>query len=118
MDTPNISADFTLKGSVDKPAASLSHPREDVASDVPKVEKIDPMDAIQHLEKAVDMLNSALARDPVALRFSIDETLNRPVVSVISEKTGEVIHQLPKEEVIRAVKNLEQMRGVLFEDLG
>jgi len=118
MDTPNISADFTFKGSVDKPTSSSSRPSESVAPDVPKVEKIDPMDAIQDLEEAVDMLNSALARDPVALRFSIDETLNRPVVSVISEKTGEVIHQLPQEEVIRAVKNLEQMRGVLFEDLG
>ena len=75
-------------------------------------------DSVESLSKAVEILNETLSRDPVALRFTIDETLNRPVVSVVSEKTGEVIHQLPQEEVIRAVKNLDQMRGILFEDSG
>ena len=86
--------------------------------DTPKVNKIDPIQAVEDLSKAVDILNEAMAKDPVALRFSIDETLNRPVVTVISEETGKVLHQLPQEEVLRAVKNIDLMRGVLFEDKG
>ena len=86
--------------------------------DTPKVNEIDSTQAVEDLSKAVDILNEAMAKDPVALRFSIDETLNRPVVTVISEETGKVLLQLPQEEVSRAVKNIDLMRGVLFEDNG
>jgi len=118
VDTPNINSEMPVKTSSEKPAAPIA-PAQELATDkVRKVQKIDPMAALNDLAKAVDVLNEAMTKDPVALRFSIDETLNRPVVTVISEETGKVLHQLPQEEVLRAVKNIDLMRGVLFEDKG
>ena len=118
MDTPNINSEMPVKTSSERPAAPIA-PAQELATDkVRKVQKIDPVAALNDLAKAVDVLNEAMAKDPVALRFSIDETLNRPVVTVISEETGKVLHQLPQEEVLRAVKNIDLMRGVLFEDKG
>jgi len=118
VDTPNIRSELPVNPSMDKPRADSPVAQSTPVKDAPKVDKVDPVQAVQDLAKAVDILNEALAKDPVALRFRVDETLNRPVVQVISEETGEIVHQLPQEEVLRAVKNIDHMRGVLFEDKG
>lgn len=115
MDTPNIYSEMAVKIQSEKPAAPTA-PAQELATDkVRKVQNIDPQAALKDLAKAVDVLNEAMAKDPVALRFSLDETLNRPIVSVVSEETGEIIHQLPQEEVLRAVRNIDRMSAVLFE---
>ena len=118
MDTPNISSESPVNLSLDKPRVDSPPVQSAPVKDVPKVDKVDPVKAVEDLGKAVDILNEALAKDPVALRFSIDDTLKRPVVTVVSEQTGEIVRQLPQEEVLRAVKNIDRMRGILFEDLG
>lgn len=118
MDTPNISSELPVKPSLDKPRVDAPPAQSSPLEDAPTTEKVDPIEAVKDLGEAVDMLNEALARDPVSLRFAIDETLNRPVVTVISDKTGEIVHQLPQEEVMRAVKNIDRMRGILFEGQG
>ena len=50
------------------------------------------------------------------LRFQIDETLNRPIISVVDKESGQVLRQLPTEEVVRAARNIDYMRGILFDD--
>ena len=118
MDTPNINSSLPVAPKAERPAVDASPPQQPKDVKIAKVEAMDPMEMVENLEEAVDVLNEALSKDPVALKFSIDETLNRPVVSVISETTGEVIHQLPQDEVMRAVKNIDRMRGILFEGQG
>lgn len=118
MDTPNISSSLPVAPKAEQPPVDASPPQQPKDVMISKVESVDPIEMVKNLEEAVDVLNEALAKDPVALKFSIDETLNRPVVSVISETTGEVIHQLPQDEVMRAVKNIDRMRGILFEGQG
>jgi len=117
VDTPNTSSELPVNSLLDKPRMHSSPAQSTPIKDVQKVEKIDPVKAVEDLNRAVDILNEALARDPVALRFSIDETLKRPIVTVVSEETGEIVHQLPQEEVMRAVRNIDKMRGILFEGL-
>ena len=79
---------------------------------------IDPVATIKEVEQAVRTLNENLGREDVRLQFRIDETLKRPVVTVISQDTGEVVHQLPDDKVLHAVKNIESLRGILFDELG
>jgi len=122
MDTPSINSETPVRAPVERPADAPVQKKvapKDVKQ-APEIDPvaIDPVAAIKELTKAVEVLNEAMARDPVALKFSVDDTLNRPVVTVISEETGKVLHQLPQEEVLRAVKNIDFMRGVLFEDIG
>ena len=50
------------------------------------------------------------------LRFQMDETLNRPIISVVDRESGQVLRQLPTEEVVRAARNIDYMRGILFDD--
>ena len=118
METPDISANLPANPSLDKSRVDSPPVQSVPVADAHKVNKSDSSQAVRNLARAVDILNEALAKDPVSLRFSVDETLNRPVVTVISEETGEIVHQLPQEEVMRAVKNIDRMRGVLFENKG
>ena len=69
----------------------------------------------ERLAELVDMLQKAIPANSNSLRFRIDEVLDRPVVSVIDEKSGELIRQLPSDEVIRAAHNIEKMRGIIFD---
>ena len=69
----------------------------------------------ERLAELVDMLQKAIPAKSNSLRFRIDEVLDRPVVSVIDEKSGELIRQLPSDEVIRAAHNIEKMRGFIFD---
>ena len=115
MDTPNISSGLTAAPQVERPAVDAPPPPNPKDVQVTESTAVDPAEMVENLEAAIKVLNDALSKDPVALRFSIDETLNRPVISVISETTGEVIHQLPQDEVMRAVKNIDRMRGILFD---
>lgn len=50
------------------------------------------------------------------LVFRMDPILEKPIVSVIDKESGAVIRQLPPEEVVRAARNIEVMRGILFDD--
>ena len=118
MDTSNINSDVTAVKVAKGYAVDPMTKKSDTTHVTKAVSKIDPTEVVKDLAKAVNILNEALAKDPVGLRFSMDETLKRPIVTVISEETGEVIHQLPQEDVLRAVKNIDQMRGILFEDQG
>ena len=51
------------------------------------------------------------------LKFSVDEVLDKQIVSVVDKESGEILRQLPSEEIVRAARNIEYMRGILFDDL-
>jgi uncharacterized FlaG/YvyC family protein len=46
----------------------------------------------------------------------MDEVAKRSVIRVIDKSSGDIIRQLPNEDVLRAVRNIEVLRGILFED--
>jgi len=47
------------------------------------------------------------------LSFSVDESLNVPVVKVVDPETNDVIRQIPAEETLRIAKSLEFLNSVL-----
>ncbi len=54
------------------------------------------------------------------LNFSVDEELGKTVITVIDDETGDVIRQIPSEEIIELARNIASMknstpRGILFE---
>lgn len=51
---------------------------------------------------------------PNALNFSIDEDTGRTVVKIIDTETGEVIRQIPAEELLAIARSLEKMQGLLL----
>jgi len=48
------------------------------------------------------------------LAFKLDPSLNRPVVTVTNQETGEVIRQIPNEVIIRMARSIDQTKGNLL----
>ncbi len=76
--------------------------------------QFDPNEARHSVEAAVNILNQQLKQTNRGLGFRMDEVLNAPVVTVVSERTGEVVRQIPNEVVVRVAHNIERMKGFFF----
>lgn len=74
--------------------------------------------SVEDLMALVEKLKASLPDNSRSLRFSVDEVLNRPIMSVFDSESGKLIRQLPSEEVVRAARNIELMRGILFDRKG
>ncbi len=53
------------------------------------------------LAGAVKQIETYLSSSQRSLSFSLDESSGRPVMTVINPETGEVIRQVPGDEVLR-----------------
>jgi len=62
------------------------------------------------------ILNSSVKKVPTSLEFSIDEASNRFVVQVTDAATGEIIRNVPGDAILRMAKQLESLKGILFDD--
>ncbi len=64
--------------------------------------------AVQDIEKFVQSIKRNL-------EFSIDEPSGQVVVKVIASDSGEVIRQIPTEEVLKLADSLSSASNVLFD---
>lgn len=69
----------------------------------------------EELKGVVKRLNESIQIVRRDLHFSYDESAGRTVITVINSDTGEIVRQIPPEEVLSLAENLEEMRGVLFQ---
>ena len=67
------------------------------------------------IEEAIDTLNDALAKAPTKAMISHDEELNRYIVRIADERSGEVIREIPSEAVLKFARNLREIKGLLFD---
>jgi flagellar protein FlaG len=66
------------------------------------------------LQKAVDQANRKLQTlSSNELQFSIDKETGIQVVKLTDKQTGEVIRQIPSEEMLKIAKSIESMTGSL-----
>ena len=72
---------------------------------------------VEDIKSAVETLNSTMKKIPTSLAFSVDSASNRVVVQVTNEDTGEVVRTLPGEAVLQIARNLESLKGILFDDV-
>ena len=101
--------------------ASLGRSTELKANVAPKVTNIqpaeiqfDPAKARQNLHAAVSMLNEQMASTKQGLGFSFDESINAPVIRVSNIHTGEVVRQIPTEDVLHMAHKIDALKGILF----
>lgn len=64
-------------------------------------------------ENALREVNASLKA--IGLEFQVDQDTDKMVVKVIDKETGDVIRQMPSEEVIRIAKVLDKMQGTLIQ---
>lgn len=71
-------------------------------------------DAGGTVEDAFDEINTAMQAWDTGMRFEIDEDTQQLVVSVIDTKSGDVLRQIPSEEVLHIAKMIAQFQGKLI----
>ena len=69
----------------------------------------------ENLHAAIENLNEQVERNGRGLNFSMDELLNRPVITVRNTATGEVVRQIPNEVVIKVAHSIENIKGLLLD---
>jgi len=68
----------------------------------------------KNLDEVVNEINKALTSVPKNINFSIDENSGRKVISVYEKGSDKLIRQLPSEDALKLLENLEQLKGLLF----
>ena len=77
---------------------------------------IDPQEMRANLEEAIEKLNEQVERNGRGLNFTIDEKLNRPIITVRNTATGDVVRTIPSEVVIKVAHNIETIKGLLTDE--
>ncbi len=70
----------------------------------------------ESIEEAVEVLNEALSRKNTSAVIRHDEQLNRFLVTIRDKNSGEVVREIPDEALLKFARNLEEMRGILFDE--
>lgn len=74
----------------------------------------------KELQNAIRNVSGYVQNITRELNFSIDEELGKTVVRVIDENTGDVIRQIPSEDMLELARHLAEIkertaRGLLFQ---
>ena len=105
-------------------SAAPAAPAAPAVSAVPAVPKapvikveplVDPKQMRENLHEAIEKLNDQVERNGRGLNFSVDDRLNRPIITVRSTATGEVVRTIPNEVVIKVAHNIEDIKGLLMD---
>ena len=67
------------------------------------------------VREAVKEIERNLSSNSTDLRFSVDNSTGKTVVSVLDSQTKEVIRQIPAEEVMQMARFLDRMQGLLVK---
>ena len=85
---------------------------------VPSVPKTqinrEPVISSNELEAKIAELNEAMVSRNQAIVFSKDAATGKDVVRVTNKSTGELIRQMPSVEALKAMQNIDQMMGLIF----
>ena len=64
------------------------------------------------LDAALERLTDALRTASVSVQFEIDSTSHRVITKVMDKRSGEVIRQIPTEELVRISDAMMQLQGL------
>lgn len=69
----------------------------------------------KQLRSTVDSVNKSLQQSNRMLEFSIDEETSRTIVKLMDSETGEVVRQIPSEEMLAISRSIDQFQqGMLL----
>ena len=79
--------------------------------------KIDtqPVGTAEEIGKAIEQIQVMMDLRNRSVSFSQDTVSGREVIQVKNEQTGEVIRQMPAEELLAFMRNLTRMLGTFFD---
>lgn len=118
----NLANEYGYKREVSKTAATsaaqLQTPsvegEKKPAADIERALVIDSKELALNVENLTQMVNRNL-------EFSIDQETGTQVIRVVDSETGELVRQIPPEQVLHVISHIEEMQdellpGVLLDD--
>ena len=76
----------------------------------------DQQERKENLREAIENLNNLAAKTARSLNFTIDQELNRQIITVSNKETGEVVRQIPTDVVLRVAHSIEDLKGLLLDE--
>lgn len=70
------------------------------------------------IDQAATRVNEVLSLADPQLRIRVDNETERVVVKVVEQESGEVIRQIPPEELLELEKYLSSPKGLLLQEQG
>ncbi|WLG92024.1 flagellar protein FlaG [Pseudomonas cucumis] len=117
----DMSVKLNLSYPAAKPATTVADkpvekPRADalVVAPVKDEQKKDAVSEQDKLKMAVQEIEKFVQSVKRNLEFSIDEPSGKVVVKVIASDSGEVVRQIPNEEVLKLANSLNDASSLLF----
>ena len=106
------------KDSSSRPVADVNPTPVVKPKPVPEPPKVninrEPIISSKELEAKISELNEAMVSRNQAVVFSTDAATGKDVVRVSNKSTGELIRQMPSVEALKAMQNIDQMMGLIF----
>lgn len=105
----------------DKPATHRETPDAaitEVASNasVRRKESLDSINEVaEELREAINTLNAALEKTKTRAIITRDEEINRFIVRIADEQSGEIIREIPSEAILKFSRNLQALKGLIFD---
>lgn len=69
----------------------------------------------EDLQAAIDQLNHQMQKMNRSVNFSVDSASGKDVVRVTDSNTGKTVRQLPNEDMLQFIRNMENMVGMIFD---
>ena len=102
---------------VASPPTSLRSEPAPVAPVPKKVElQFDAEEMQKNLQEAIARINEQMERNGRNLNFSVDEVIDRTIITVKNRESGEVVRQIPSEVLVRVAHNIEDIKGLLLNE--
>ena len=102
-----------------KVSTSLREPITEVARDA-ESDKVDSLKSLkgvaENIKEAIETLNSTLQKAPTKAIITRDEELNRFIVRIADKNSGEIIREIPPEALLKFARNLQEIKGLLFDE--
>lgn len=74
-----------------------------------------PKPAPAQLKSAVGAANNAMRQANLNLEFVVDPDTQQPIIKMVDNETGQVIRQIPSEEMLAISRSIEQyQQGLLL----
>lgn len=70
----------------------------------------------KNLQEAIERINEMMRDGGRELHFSIDDELDRSIIIVKNQETGEVIRQIPADVVLKVAQSIEDLKGMLHNE--
>lgn len=70
--------------------------------------------SVAQLQSTVDKFNDVMRQSKQNLEFSVDTETKKPIIKLVDSVTGELIRQIPSEEMLAIARSIDQFQQGLL----